>query len=161
MEPTSRIEIRGMTERDLEEVMQIEGRSFPAPWSRRLFERELLLPYARAFVALEIPPNQVVGYICFWLVDQETHILNLAAHPERRRRGIGSRLLRYGVNYCREQGAQEITLEVRRSNYQAISLYRNFQFQPQGIRPRYYSDSGEDAVIMSLRLVDQTQATLA
>ena len=161
MEPTGRIEIRGMTERDLDEVMQIERRSFPTPWSRRLFERELLLPYAKAFVALEIPPNQVVGYICFWLVAQETHILNLAAHAERRRRGIGSRLLRYGVNYCREKGAQEITLEVRRSNYQAISLYRNFQFQPQGIRPHYYSDSGEDAVIMSLRLVEQTQATLA
>ena len=161
MEPTGRIEIRRMTERDLDEVMQIEGRSFPTPWSRRLFERELLLPYAQAFVALEIPPHQVVGYICFWLVGQETHILNLAAHPERRRRGVGSRLLRSGVNYCREKGAQEITLEVRRSNYQAISLYRNFQFQPQGIRPRYYSDSGEDAVIMSLRLADQTQATLA
>jgi ribosomal-protein-alanine N-acetyltransferase len=161
MEPTGRIEIRGMTERDLDEVMQIERRSFPTPWSRRLFERELLLPYAKAFVALEIPPNQVVGYICFWLVAQETHILNLAAHPGRRRRGIGARLLRYGVNYCREKGAQEITLEVRRSNYQAISLYRNFQFQPQGIRRHYYSDSGEDAVIMSLRLVEQTQATLA
>jgi len=161
MEPTGRIEIRGMSEGDLDEVMQIERRSFPTPWSRRLFERELLLPYAKAFVALEIPPNQVVGYICFWLVAQETHILNLAAHPERRRRGIGSRLLRYGVNYCREKGAQEITLEVRRSNYQAISLYRNFQFQPRGIRPHYYSDSGEDAVIMSLRLVEQTQATLA
>lgn len=161
MEPTGRIEIRGMSEGDLDEVMQIERRSFPTPWSRRLFERELLLPYAKAFVALEIPPHQVVGYICFWLVAQETHILNLAAHPERRRRGIGSRLLRYGVNYCREKGAQEITLEVRRSNYQAISLYRNFQFQPQGIRRHYYSDSGEDAVIMSLRLVEQTQATLA
>ena len=161
MEPTGRIEIRGMSEGDLDEVMQIERRSFPTPWSRRLFERELLLPYAKAFVALEIPPNQVVGYICFWLVAQETHILNLAAHPERRRRGIGSRLLRYGVNYCRDKGAQEITLEVRRSNYQAISLYRNFQFQPQGIRRHYYSDSGEDAVIMSLRLVEQTQATLA
>ncbi len=161
MEPMGRIEIRGMTERDLDEVMQIERRSFPTPWSRRLFERELLLPYAKAFVALEIPPHQVVGYLCFWLVDEETHILNLATHPERRRQGIGSRLLRYGVNYCREKGAQEISLEVRRSNYQAISLYRNFQFQPRGIRPRYYSDSGEDAVIMSLRLVGQTQATLA
>ncbi len=160
-EPTGRIEIREMTERDLDEVMQIERRSFPTPWSRRFFERELLLPYAKAFVALEIPPNQVVGYVCFWLVAQEAHILNFATHPERRRQGIGSRLLRYGMNYCRENGAQEISLEVRRSNYQAISLYRNFQFRPQGIRPRYYSDSGEDAVIMSLRLAVQTQATLA
>jgi ribosomal-protein-alanine N-acetyltransferase len=160
MEPMDPIEIRGMTGGHLEEVMQIEQRSFPTPWSRWLFERELLLPYAKDFVALTIPANQVVGYICFWLVAEETHILNLAVHPEKRRQGIGSRLLSYGVNYSREKGAQEITLEVRRSNYQAISLYRNFHFQPRGIRPRYYSDTGEDAVIMSLPLVGQIPATL-
>jgi ribosomal-protein-alanine N-acetyltransferase len=158
-EMMGQIEIRGMTEEDLDEVMQIERSSFPTPWSKRLFERELLMPYAKAFIALEIPPNQVVGYICFWLVAQETHILNLAVHPGRRRLGIGSRLLDHGVNYSREKGAHEITLEVRRSNYKAISLYRNLHFQPRGIRPRYYSDSGEDAVIMGLRLLDQTAAT--
>jgi ribosomal-protein-alanine N-acetyltransferase len=159
VEAMGQIEIRGMTEQDLDEVMQIERSSFPTPWSRRLFERELLMPYAKPFIALEVPPNQVVGYLCFWLVAQETHILNLAVHPERRRLGIGSRLLHYGVNYSREKGAQEIILEVRRSNYKAISLYRNFHFQPRGIRPRYYSDSGEDAVIMGLLLLDQTAAT--
>ncbi len=141
-----------MTERDLDEVLQIERLSFLTPWSRPLFERELIMPYAKAFVALAIPPNQIVGYLCFWLVSQEAHILNLAMHPERRRQGIGSRLLHYGLNYCRDKGGKEITLEVRRSNYKAISLYRNFQFQPQGIRPRYYSDSKEDAVIMGLNL---------
>ncbi|MBI5966755.1 MAG: ribosomal protein S18-alanine N-acetyltransferase [Deltaproteobacteria bacterium] len=153
------IEIRGMTERDLDEVMQIERMSFPTPWSRRLFERELLMPYAQAFVAVEFPPGKVLGYLCFWLVARETHILNLAVHPERRRRGIASRLLRFAVDYSREKGTEEIILEVRRSNYKAISLYQNFQFQPQGIRPRYYSDSGEDAVIMGLRLAKQTSAT--
>jgi ribosomal-protein-alanine N-acetyltransferase len=59
------------------------------------------------------------------------------------------------VEFCRQQGGQLITLEVRRSNYQAISLYRNFQFQPQGIRRRYYTDSGEDAIIMGLDLGDR------
>jgi ribosomal-protein-alanine N-acetyltransferase len=154
MEPMGRIEIRRMTDGDLDEIMQIERKSFPTPWSRRLFERELLLPYAHAFVALEAPTDQVVGYLCFWLVEGETHILNLAVHPESCRQGIGSLLLRYGLDYSREKGAREITLEVRRSNYRAISLYRNFHFQPQGIRLRYYSDSGEDAVIMTLHLPD-------
>jgi len=154
MEPTGRIEIRPMTEGDLDEIMQIERKSFPTPWSRRLFERELLLPYAHAFVALEAPVDRVVGYLCFWLVEGETHILNLAVHPESRRRGIGSLLLRHGLDYCRERGAREITLEVRRSNYKAISLYRRFHFEPEGVRLRYYSDSGEDAVIMTLHLAD-------
>ena len=154
MEPTGRIEIRPMTEGDLDEIMQIERKSFPTPWSRRLFERELLLPYAYAFVALEAPVDRVVGYLCFWLVEGETHILNLAVHPESRRRGIGSLLLRHGLEYSREKGAREITLEVRRSNYKAISLYRRFHFEPEGVRLRYYSDSGEDAVIMTLELAE-------
>ncbi len=159
VEAMRQIEIRGMTEQDLDEVMQIERNSFPTPWSRRLFERELLMPYAKPFVALEVPLNQVVGYLCIWLVAQETHILNLAVHPERRRLGIASSLLHYALKYSGEKGAQEIILEVRRSNYKAISLYRNFHFQPRGIRPRYYSDSGEDAVIMGLHLPDPTAAT--
>jgi ribosomal-protein-alanine N-acetyltransferase len=159
MERMGRIEIRPMTEGDLDEIMQIERKSFPTPWSRRLFERELLLPYAHAFVALEAPMAPVVGYLCLWLVEGQTHILNLAVHPERRRRGIGSLLLRYGLDYSREKGAREITLEVRRSNYKAISLYRRFHFEPRGIRPRYYSDSGEDAVIMTLDLDDSRRPT--
>jgi len=152
MEPMGRIEIRPMMEGDLDEVMQIERKSFPTPWSRRLFERELLLPYAHAFVALEAMPDRIAGYLCFWLVEGETHILNLAVDPESRRRGIGALLLRHGLDYSQERGAREITLEVRRSNYRAIALYRRFHFEPRGIRPRYYSDSGEDAVIMTLDL---------
>ena len=159
MEPMGRIEIRPMTEGDLDEIMQIEWKSFPTPWSRRLFERELLLPYAHAFVALEAPLDPVVGFLCFGLVEGEMHILNLAVHPERRRQGIGALLLRHGLDYCRGQGGREITLEVRRSNYKAISLYRRFHFEPRGIRPHYYSDSGEDAVIMTLDLDDSGPLT--
>jgi len=146
------IEIRQMAEGDLEEVSEIERDSFPTPWSKGLFAKELAIPFARAFVAQEKDSGKVVGYLCFWLVDQETHILNLAVHPRRRRQGIGTRLLTFGVNYCRRQGVQQMTLEVRRSNLRAISLYRNFQFQPQGIRRKYYTDSGEDAILMGLDL---------
>ncbi len=153
------IDIREMTEEDLDEVVQIERISFPSPWSRRLFERERRTPFARAFIARESPPDQVVGYLCFWLVSSETHILNLAVHPKRRQQGIGSRLLRFGIDYCRQQGVKEFTLEVRRSNYQAIALYRRFQFQPWGIRPRYYSDNGEDAIVMGLLLTEPALAT--
>jgi ribosomal-protein-alanine N-acetyltransferase len=146
------IEIRGMTERDLDEVLEIERGSFPTPWSKSLFAKELTIPFARAFVAQEKDSGRIVGYLCFWLVGQETHILNLAVHPRRRGEGIGTRLLAFGVSYCRRQGVQQLTLEVRRSNVKAISLYKNFQFHPQGVRRRYYTDSGEDAIIMGLDL---------
>jgi ribosomal-protein-alanine N-acetyltransferase len=150
------IEIREMTQQDLDEVLQIEGLSFPAPWSRALFERELSTPFARAFVAQEAQREKILGYLCFWLVEQEAHILNLAVHPQHRNRGIGTLLLGYGVDYCRKGRVQVITLEVRRSNYKAISLYRGFHFQPLGIRRRYYTDSGEDAVVMGLVLGETT-----
>ena len=141
-----------MSEKDLDEVLEIERESFPTPWSKGLFAKELAIPFARAFVARGKDSRRVVGYLCFWLVDRETHILNLAVHPQRRRQGIGTLLLTFGVSYCRSQGVQQMTLEVRRSNLRAISLYRNFHFQPQGIRRKYYTDSGEDAILMGLNL---------
>jgi ribosomal-protein-alanine N-acetyltransferase len=150
------IEIRKMTRQDLDEVLQIEGLSFPTPWSRTLFERELSTPLARSFVAREAQGKTILGYLCFWLVEEEAHILNLAVHPRHRNRGIGTLLLGHGVDYCRQDGVQVITQEVRRSNYKAMSLYRNFHFQPQGIRRRYYTDSGEDAVVMGLVLGETT-----
>ncbi len=155
------IDIREMTEGDLDEVLEIERVTFPSPWSRPLFERELVTPFARSFVGLRKETGQLAGYLCFWLVEQEGHVLNLAVHPQHRGQRIGTRLLGFGVEFCRQQGVQLITLEVRRSNYQAISLYRNFQFQPQGIRRRYYTDSGEDAIIMGLNLGDRKSLSTA
>ena len=152
MDPHEPIEIRKMREQDLDQVLEIERFCFPTPWSRALFERELSTPFARSFVAQETPGNITLGYLCFWHVDREAHILNLAVHPQHRNRGIGTRLLGQGIDYCRKQGVEAVTLEVRRSNYKAISLYRDFHFQPQGIRRRYYTDSGEDAVVMGLHL---------
>ncbi len=146
------LQIREMNREDLDAVLEIERESFRTPWSRSLFEKELIIPFACAFVAWNLHHFKVVGYLCMWFMGNETHILNLAVHPNERNKGIGTYLLRYGVEYCQSRGIQEMTLEVRRSNYQAISLYRNFQFQPRGIRPRYYQDSGEDAIIMGLRL---------
>ena len=143
--------IRAMTEKDLDEVMEIERLSFPTPWSHDHFRRELQMPQARAFVAANAR-ERIVGYICFWLVAEEAHILNLAVNPAERRQGIATHILHFGLEYARKAGAEEATLEVRRSNYPAVGLYRNFQFEPRGIRRRYYSDTGEDAVIMSRKL---------
>ncbi len=158
MDPSPQIRIQRMTAQHLDQVMVIERKSFPSPWSRGLFERELAIAFSRVFVACEAPADHVLGYLCLWLVTGEAHVLNVAVHPERRGEGIGSLLLTQALEDCRRNGIQEITLEVRRSNYPAISLYRNFHFLPQGIRPRYYRDNGEDAILMS-RAVDESTAT--
>ncbi len=152
------VEIRRMTEQDLDEVMEIERLSFPTPWSRLLFERELSTPFARSLVAWETQEESILGYLCFWFVEREAHILNLAVHPSWRNGGIGTLLLKNAIEDCRRNKVELVTLEVRRSNYRAISLYRNFDFQPQGIRRRYYTDSGEDALVMGLRLRDPDSA---
>jgi len=151
LKPPGGIHIRPMITDDLDEALEIERRSFAAPWSKELFKRELHMPQARSFVAVD-SSGGIVGYLCYWIVAQEAHILNLATHPDQRRRGIATLLLGHGLDYSREEGAQEATLEVRRSNYEAIGLYRNFHFQHQGIRRRYYSDTGEDALIMGRTL---------
>lgn len=144
--------IREMAETDLDEVLAIERQSFPSPWSRQLFKRELALPLAKSFVAQAVCPEKVWGYFCCWLIIPEVHILNIAVHPQKRRQGIGSSLLRYGLAYSWQKGGRYFTLEVRLSNYPAIGLYKKFHFQPYGIRRRYYTDTGEDALVMALHL---------
>ncbi len=150
-ESLDRIRIRPMMQEDLDEVLQIERISFPTPWSRELFNRELYMAQARAFVAVD-PAGRILGYLCYWLIADEVHILNLAIHPAERKKGIAIFLLGHGLDYSRGEGAREATLEVRRSNYKAIGLYRHFHFEAQGIRRGYYRDTAEDAVIMGRNL---------
>ena len=80
------------------------------------------------------------------------HVLNVATHPAHRRRGLARRLLRHVDDVARAEGCRYITLEVRRSNHGAIRLYRKYGFRPVGIRPNYYVEDNEDAIVMLLEL---------
>jgi len=139
-----------MTLDELDEVLVIEHYSFATPWSRNLFLQELRSPSSKMFIAkAEYQGAQkVLGYLSLWFVSEEVHILNLASHPEWRRRGIASALLDHGVTLSREQGVERAFLEVRRSNDAALSLYRKYGFTPVGVRKGYYSDTKEDAIVM-------------
>ena len=97
------------------------------------------------------PPQrwQVWAYIIYWVVADEMHILNLAVHPQYRRRGLARRLLSLAMTQARELGAQVAWLEVRPSNDPALSLYHSFGFQEVGRRPRYYEDTQEDALLLT------------
>ena len=139
-----------MTTADLDAVMAIEKASFAYPWSPRFFLQELQVDCARSLLA-EVN-GRIVGYILFWLLADEIDIHNVAVHSEFRRRGIGRLLIEQVVLEAQRRGSTRVTLEVRRSNLAAQKLYESIGFIPTGVRKGYYSDDGEDALAMALKL---------
>lgn len=140
---------------DLEEVMAIEQHAFRSPWSRQIFTEELAREWAYLDVLRERQKDgasRIVAYCNYWLVRDEVHLLNIATHPDARRRGHARALMGHMTDFARRHRCRYITLEVRRSNQAAIDLYRAFAFQPVGIRPKYYVEDQEDAVVMLLEL---------
>lgn len=137
-------------EGDLAEILLIERDSFPTPWTENLLRDEITSSLSRFLVArLSLPDREaVLGYIIYWLVADEIHVHNIAVRRDQRRQGIGTRLLHEAIVNSRPGGARTITLEVRRTNLAAQRLYEKFGFSVQGVRPRYYTDTGEDALIM-------------
>jgi len=150
MEPAPRVSIEEMKPDDLDEVMAIERLCFPTPWPRQVFEMEL--KSKRSFKRVIKIGNVVAGYIVAWTIYAEGHILNIAVHPNFRRRGFGESLMRCCLDYFLKRGIRYATLEVRRSNMGAIRLYEKLGFRSVGIRRGYYSDTGEDAIVMMLNI---------
>jgi ribosomal-protein-alanine N-acetyltransferase len=150
-----RLRISEMTEVDLRDVLTIERCSFPLPWSEGMFKAELSLDFSHNFAAkLNHGGNEevLVGYICFWVIEGEAHLLNIAVKPDYRRMGLGKHLMRFLIDFCRTEKVERLTLDVRPSNSSAIEMYRKMGFRKEGLRPRYYADNGEDALIMGLKL---------
>ena len=139
-----------MVPADLDEVMVIERTSFRHPWSSRFFLEEMQVACARSVLA-EIN-GKIVGYVLFWLLPEEVDIHNIAVHTEFRRQGIGHILLQQVVEQARNRNSSRITLEVRVSNLPAQKLYESLGFSSKGLRKGYYSDDGEDALMMALEL---------
>jgi len=139
------IEVRRLTYADLPQVVAIERRAFPAPWSLAMFVLELSKPSGICLAAAE--GEEIVGYLVCSRYDTAWHVMNVAAHPERRRARIATTLLERLIERIDDPYAQ-LTLEVRRSNAAAIALYEGFGFRVAGVRRRYYQDNGEDALVM-------------
>lgn len=141
--------VRLMTEEDIDQVTEISSLSFSHSWSRKSYEQELQNSLAKYFVA-EID-NKVIGFVGTWLIVDESHITNVAVHPDYRKNGIASKLIDAMISYCKEHGCIAYTLEVRAGNIPAISLYKKHGFKQDGIRKGYYQDNNEDAILMWLR----------
>lgn len=138
-----------MTPAHLDRVIEVEHACFSAPWSKSTFYQEITAnPYAHYIVAVN--GDQVAGYAGTWLILDESHVTNVAVAPQWRRQGIAKQLMEYLLLTSFKQGANRITLEVRRSNLAAQQLYQGFGFCVEGVRKGYYTDNKEDALIMWL-----------
>jgi ribosomal-protein-alanine N-acetyltransferase len=136
----------------VDRVLEIEKEGFLHPWSRELVERELGHAWSSLLLAEDGAGGPVVGYVVFWVVHDEVHVLNVATALASRRRGIGRTLMEAAEAEGRRRGARLSTLEVRRSNVPAIELYRTMGYRQVGIRPNYYAEEREDALVMVKRL---------
>lgn len=145
--------LRKMALDDIEQVLAIDRMSFSLPWPERSFRFDLTdNPASRCWVA-EID-GKVAGMIVAWLIVDEVHVATIATHPDFRRRGIAKKLLAHTLQHLREEGAQSSFLEVRASNFAAQEMYRKFGYEETGVRPRYYKDNDEDALLMTLESLD-------
>ncbi len=141
------ITVREMREEDIDGVLQIEKLSFATPWSREAFVIELTTNKLAKYVVVE-REGDILGYGGIWFIIDEGHITNIAVEPKHRGIGIGNLIVEKLIDICDKRGIQSITLEVRKSNIVAQSLYKKYGFEECGIRPGYYADTKEDAIIM-------------
>jgi [ribosomal protein S18]-alanine N-acetyltransferase len=155
------VHVRPMTLEDLEQVHAIDVLSFSMPWPERSFRFELTgNPVSRVWVS-ETPSEhgelKLVGVIVIWLILDEAHIGTFAIHPDARQQRIGQMLLAQALLKVQREGAKQAYLEVRKSNEPAITLYKKFGFEVSGVRPRYYHDNNEDALLLTLSEINPSE----
>jgi ribosomal-protein-alanine N-acetyltransferase len=147
-----------MTEADIEAVGALEEQCFDDPWTRGTFRNELTNNQLASYWVLRPSPDAgaalppILAYGGYWLMGDEAHIVNVATHPDVRRRGFGEITVMRMVEAARAAGAHLVTLEVRMSNRVAQKLYAKLGFVEVGERRHYYNDNGEDALLMTLFL---------
>ena len=139
--------IRKMEESDLDRIMEIEKDCFTTPWSRESFLIEITENLLARYLVAQVD-GLVVGYGGIWMIVGEGHITNIAVETKYRQLGIGKKLVEGLIKLSIAMGIGSMTLEVRETNIAAQNLYEQYGFKAQGIRPNYYQDDNEDAIIM-------------
>jgi ribosomal-protein-alanine N-acetyltransferase len=142
-----KIWVRPMKREDIRQVLNIERLCFPTPWSYEAFRVELEGNHCARYVVAE-QEGMVKGYGGMWIILDEAHITNVAVHPHYRGQGIGEAIMRALIDTAVNLKLGSMTLEVRVSNTIAQNLYKKLGFTGVGIRKGYYTDDGEDALIM-------------
>lgn len=148
--------IVALDERHIDGILAIEKASFRQPWQRISYSTELSCRDAMDMVVLHPDHGQIVAYACLRLNLDDLHLLRVAVAPHWRRQGIGVWLLNNCFRKARQRGAKAVYLEVRPSNTFATNLYLKLGFQIMASRPKYYVDTGEDALIM-MKVLEEAQ----
>lgn len=137
-----------MNENHVKGVYELSEECFAIPWTLDSINNELNNPLAKYVIAQDLSTGEVVGFVGVWIIAGEGDITNIAITPKYRKHGIASNLLIKLFEVCKTFNCGDITLEVRASNIPAQNLYKKFNFKEEGMRKGYYSDNGEDAIIM-------------
>jgi len=154
--PPLKVRLDAMRASDLDAVQRIEKASFSTPWPAYAYRQEIETNRMAHYIVARVG-REVVGFAGIWLMVDQAHITTFAVDPEWRRQGIGSHMALALLRMSRTLGARNATLEVRLSNLEARRLYERFGFRPVGVRPRYYTDNGEDALIMTTDDLDDPE----
>ena len=153
------LRIEKLKRRDLRQVLRIESRVFPEPWSVAVFNSELALRKGRLYRAVW-DGDEMAGYIGFMMVDDEAHMTTIATAPEYQRSGVAITMIVDGIHTLRAGGTKHISLEVAANNDPAQALYRRFGFAPGAVRKNYYPVTGQDALVMWVYDIDSEQYAL-
>ncbi|MGB9587253.1 MAG: ribosomal protein S18-alanine N-acetyltransferase [Armatimonadota bacterium] len=140
------VHIEQMRETDVEEVAELDKKCFPSPWSASAYRNEVHNPSAYYIVARM--DDRIIGYAGMWLIMDEAHITTIGVDPEFRGKGLGERILVSLLEEALHRGARRATLEVRKSNIVAQNLYHKYCFHAVAVRRGYYTNNGEDAIVM-------------
>lgn len=147
--------VRKMFKHDIERVYEIERLCFRSPWSKSSLQGELKNTVAH-YIVLCNDNDTIIAYGGMWLLFDEAHITNIAVHPDYRGNGYSKLLMLHLMREAALFESTQMTLEVRDNNLIAQSLYRSIDFAEQGRRQKYYTDTGEDALLMWNRDIKQT-----
>lgn len=147
-EKTTKIVFRPMFQEDLEFVENLEVESFHDAWNKNMLENELANNIS-TYIIMEVEDKKI-GYAGFWNIAGEAQVTRVAVNKSERGNGYGNLLSQALVDVAWQKGADAITLEVRESNIVAQKAYEKCGFESSGIRPGYYEDTHEGAVIMWL-----------
>ena len=142
-------------------IFKVETECFSTPWSKASFEKEIKTnKFAVYFVAIDDVTDEIAGYGGMWRVINEGHITNIAVSEKYRRQGVAIKIIDEFEKFAVENDMIGLTLEVRRGNQPAMSLYRKMGFKIEGIRPEYYSDTKEDAIIMWKYFIPESEVIM-